>query len=134
MTARSRWVWGLVVAATVVGAARVAANPGADWVLLGQRQVTDRGDHDLIAVTNARGDFRKIKLTVLRASVDFRRVVVHYGNGADQNVDLRHTIAAGGESRAIDLEGGERVIRSVEFWYDANTRRGRTATVRVFGM
>ena len=24
--------------------------------------------------------------------------------------------------RAIDLDGGERVLKSVEFWYDANTR------------
>ena len=104
-----------------------------DWTLLGQRTVSDRADHDLIAVTASRGTFRQIKLTVQRASVDFRKVVVHYGNGADQNVDLRNTIPAGGESRAIDLEGSDRVIRSVEFWYDANTRRGRRAVVRLFG-
>jgi hypothetical protein len=45
-----------------------------------------------------------------------------------------NTIAAGGETRAIDLEGNDRVIRSVEFWYDANTIRGRQAQVRVYGL
>ena len=104
-----------------------------DWVLLGQRQVSDRVDHDVVAVGSTRGDFRRIKITVQRASVDFQRVVVHYRNGGDQTVALRNTIGAGGESRAIDLDGRDRAIRSVEFWYDANTR-GRAAQVRVFGL
>ena len=43
-------------------------------------------------------------------------------------------IGAGQESRVIDLAGGERVIRRIEFWYDAQTaRRGAKARVRVFG-
>jgi hypothetical protein len=54
----------------------------AGWVSLGERQVTDRVDHDRIMVTGARGDFRRIKLTVDRASVDFRRVVVRFPEGA----------------------------------------------------
>ena len=105
----------------------------SDWVRLGQRQVSDRADHDEIVVTGVRGEFKQVKLTVERASVDFRRVVIHYANGDDQKLDLRNTIPAGGESRAIDLDGKERVIRSVDFWYDANTRRGRQGTVRLFG-
>jgi hypothetical protein len=112
----------------------LATGIGADWVLLGQRAVNDRADHDVIVVTAAQGDFTKLKITVQRASVDFHRVVVHFGNGEKQEVELRHTIRAGGESRAIDLEGSDRVIRSVEFWYDANTIRGRRAVVRLFGM
>lgn len=107
---------------------------GADWVLLGQRAVTDRADHDVIVVSATRGDFTRIKLTVQRAAVDFHRVVVHFGNGGKQEVELRNTIPAGGESRAIDLTGDDRVIRSVEFWYDAKTFRGRRAVVRLFGL
>jgi hypothetical protein len=52
---------------------------------------------------------------------------------ASQTIESRSTIPAGGESRAIDLEGTDRVIRSVEFWYDAKTVRGRRAVVRLFG-
>lgn len=125
---------GLLSLALAIGCAPARAGGLADWDLLGTRAVNDRADHDVIAVTSARGDFRRIKFTVQRASVDFHRVVVHFGNGGDQRVDLRNTIPAGGESRAIDLDGKDRVIRSVEFWYDANTIRGRRAQVRVFGM
>jgi hypothetical protein len=120
-------------------ASAMACTPGraralADWDLLGTRQVNDRVDHDVIAVGARDGEYRRIKFTVQRASVDFHRVVVHFGNGRDQHVEMRNTIPAGGESRAIDLDGTERIIRSVEFWYDANTIRGRRAQVRVFGM
>lgn len=123
----------LIVMVAVASAASAQGNRRDDWIPLGQAQVTDRADHDVIPVTAARGTFRQVKIQVLRTSVDFQRVVVHYGNGADQVVELRNTIPAGGESRAIDLDGGGRVVRSVEFWYDANTRRRRQATVRLFG-
>ena len=125
---------GILAIAALMGCAPSRAGAKADWDLLGTRQVNDRADHDIIAVSSSRGDFRRIKFSVQRASVDFHRVVVHFGNGIDQRVELRNTIKAGGESRAIDLEGNDRVIRSVEFWYDANTIRGRRAQVRVFGM
>ena len=107
---------------------------GPDWVLLGERTVTDRLDHDVIPVTIARGDFKAIKITVRRAGVDFHRVIVHFANGGDQEVEMRATIPAGGETRAIDLRAGERGIRSVEFWYDARTIRGRRAVVRLHGL
>ena len=120
-------------AAAFVGTvALLGAAAQGRWELLGERTVTDRLDHDRIAVTSARGDFRAIKLTVRRAPVDFHRVVVHYANGDDQEIALRDRIPAGGETRVIDLPGGERVIRSVEFWYDARTIRGRRAVVRLW--
>jgi hypothetical protein len=124
----------IVLLALILGCAGGGALSQRDgWALLGERQVSDRVDHDRIVVTGLRGDFTRIKLTVQRASVDFRRIVVHYANGGDQEVEVRNTIRAGGETRAIDLRGGDRVITSVEFWYDANTIRGRTAGVRLFG-
>lgn len=111
-----------------------AGAQGPNWVLLGQRTVTDRVDHDQIVVTAMRGDFRRIKITVNRAAVDFHRVVVHFRNGGNREVEMRHPIPAGGETRAIDLRAGDRVIRSVDFWYDARTIRGRRAVVRLFGL
>lgn len=120
-------------AAVLVGTvALLGAATQGRWELLGERTVTDRLDHDRIAVTSARGDFRAIKLTVRRAPVDFHRVVVHYASGGDQEIEVRSRIPAGGETRVIDLRGDERVIRSVELWYDAATLRGRRAVVRLW--
>ena len=133
MRRRVMMLLGLMALATSACASAYPARGGGDWALLGQREVTDRLDHDRIAVTARRGDFRRLKLTVDRAAVDFHRVVIHYGNGDRQEIRLRATVRAGGETRAFDLPGGDRVIRSIEFWYDANTLRGRQAVVRVYG-
>jgi hypothetical protein len=84
-------------------------------------------------VTAAKGDMNAIQIKVRGASVDFHRMVIVYGNGRRQEIELRHTIPARGTSRIIDLVGDDRVIKSVEFWYDANTLRGRKAVVRLFG-
>lgn len=124
---------GLVVMAAAASA--VLAQPArGNWVLLGQRNVTDRADHDTVTVTGAKGNFTAIKIEVLRRAVDFHKVVIHFRNGDDQNVELRNSIRAGGESRVIDINGGDRVIRSIDFWYDAKTLgRGQRAAVRVLG-
>jgi hypothetical protein len=106
------------------------ARPGR-WEYLGERTVTDRLDHDVIKVTALRGDFRAIKLAVQWRSVDFHKVVVHYGDGTLREVELREIIPAGGETRVIDLPGDERVIQKVSFWYDARSLGGK-AKVRLF--
>src|SRR5262245_64519831 len=72
---------------------------GGRWEVLGERQVNDRLDHDTIMVTGAKGTFKSIRLEVRRHSVDFHRVVIHFADGEDQRVELRHTIPAGGETR-----------------------------------
>lgn len=125
---RFRFLVPTLLALTVV----VMAAPFQAWVMLGERTVTDRADHDTIAVTGSRGNFRSIKLTVRERAVDFHKVVVHFANGSNFPVELRETIPAGGESRVIDLPGDRRTIKSVEFWYDAKSA-GRQALVRLFG-
>ena len=111
-----------------------AVRGAAGWVLLGARTVTDRQDHDTIVVTAARGTFKAIRIEVSGHAVDFHRVVVHFASGDDQRLELRNTIPAGGQSRNIDIDGKERVIRSIDFWYDAKTiGRGGKAIVRVRG-
>jgi hypothetical protein len=110
-----------------------AAVPPQGWALLGDRSVTNRLDHDNIRVTAQRGQFRSIKLQVKNRAVSFHKVIVHFGNGADFEVELRNTIPAGGESRQIDLPGDRRNIRSVDLYYDAKSL-GAPALVRLFGI
>ena len=110
------------------------AGRGADWVLLGERVVSDRNDHDTIRVGRDRGSFTAVKFNVRRHGVDFHRVVIHFANGEDQQVEMRNSIPAGGETRVIDIDGANRIVTSIDFWYDAKTLgRGRSATVRSLG-
>lgn len=104
------------------------------WEVLGTMTVSDAKDHDVLAVTGRKGTFRSFKLEVLDRAVQFRSVKLHFANGESQDVALREVIPAGGESRAIDVEGaGDRVIRTIELAYDAQSLGGKRARVRVYG-
>ena len=88
----------------------------------------------LMVVTGSRGEFRHLQLRVFERAVQFHKVVVHFGDGASQELALRDVIRAGGRSRVLDLEGRARVIRSIDFWYDAQSiGHGKGALVKVFG-
>jgi hypothetical protein len=86
------------------------------WERLGDSRVDGKRDHDNIRV-NARGGFRAIRFFVQGGDIEIQRVVVHFENGADTEVEVRDRIRSGSTTRAIDLPGDERRIRSVEFWY-----------------
>ena len=86
------------------------------WERLGDSRVDGRQDHDTIRV-NARGRFQAIRFFVQGGDIEIQRVVVHFENGADTDVEVRDRIRDGRTTRAIDLPGDERRIRSVEFWY-----------------
>jgi len=111
-----------------------AAQAGEKWVFLGERVVNDRLDHDTIDVGSKRGAFDRIKIMVRQRPVHFLDVKVHFANGKSWSADVRKLVPAGGSTREIELPGGERDIRSVEFWYEAQSRgRGKRATVELYG-
>jgi hypothetical protein len=117
-------------ALTLLPDAAVARRGG--WLLLGERNVTDGAERDVINVTAARGDFRKIQIRVYERPVQFHAVRLHFANDTVQEVEMRQVIEAGGASRVIDLDGGERVLSAVELRYDAQAAHGRSARVKVF--
>ncbi|MEE8302507.1 MAG: hypothetical protein V3S24_08750, partial [Candidatus Tectomicrobia bacterium] len=102
------------------------------WTLLGERTVNHSVDRDEIRVGARDGTFRRIKLLVLRRRVTFRDVKVHYANGGVEDINLRRQVPAGGQTRAIDLNGSNRVIEKVVFFYDTTSNRGRRAVVQLY--
>jgi hypothetical protein len=86
------------------------------WENLGRAYVDGRVDHDRIVV-NEKASFRALQLGVKGGTIEFQRVVVHFENGADHQLDIRERIPEHGKTRVIDLPGDRRHIRSVEFWY-----------------
>ena len=101
------------------------------WEYLGEAHVDGRADHDNIRV-NSRGGFRAILFEVQGGAIEFNRVVVHFENGEDHRVDVRDRIRAGERTRAIDLPGDRRNIRSVELWYEKGRWRTRP-TLKLYG-
>jgi hypothetical protein len=123
-------IFSVVFVVTFLAGASVVS---AQWRQLGSKEVDYNVDHDTIGVGAMKGDLRRIQLRVQRAPVRFERVVVNYRNGGTQEVPVRELIRAGGSTRSIDLNGKERVISSVDLWYESASLRRRKARVTLWG-
>jgi len=92
------------------------AAQAANWVYLGQAHVDGQHDHDNIEVGKAAGRYRFLQIRVTNAPIEFDRIVVHYGNGEPEVLQVREVIRRGAHSRAIPLQG-DRFVQSFELWY-----------------
>lgn len=104
------------------------------WKILGTMHATHKADHDEMRVTGTHDYYRKLKLKVTDSPVNIKRMVVRYDDGAPEEINTRTEIPKGGESRVIDLRGGKRKLKSIEFWYDTSGFLNGKADVTVFGM
>ena len=134
-----RWLMSSVALALVAGSALAegwymddSKHEGA-WVRLGRVTATHSADHDTIRVEGRNDDFRKLKFRVSDSPLNLHRIIVTYDNGGAERLDVRENIPKGGETRDIDLQGGKRSIRSIEFWYDTKGLFNGKADVTAYG-
>ncbi len=103
------------------------------WELLGTKKVNYGLDRDEIIVTATEGVFSALKLRVRRGGINLHKVAVHFANGEVEELELRHNIPAGGESRVLDLPGNKRIIQKVVFWYDTKNYANKKAVIELWG-
>ena len=94
----------------------------SEWEVLGHKRVGFGQDTDVITVTAARGDFRKVAVLVEENDIEISKMTLVFANGEKHDVELRETFKAGTRSREIDLPGGDRVIQAVRFSYSTEGR------------
>ncbi|MCC6816795.1 MAG: DUF2541 family protein [Saprospiraceae bacterium] len=104
-----------------------------DWELLGSRTVNFSSDRDEIMVTASEGVFKAVMLKVKKSPINMQKMVIHFADGSEQNVEIKNNFRAGGQSRIIDLEGNNRIIRKVVLWYDTKNFKNRRAVVELWG-
>ena len=103
------------------------------WEHLGSKKVNYRLDRDVIHVGLFEGGFEKLKIKVSGGRLNMHKMVVEYGNGSKDEINLRHNFGRGSESRIIDLNAGKRIIRDITFWYDSKNLQSTKAVVHVHG-
>jgi hypothetical protein len=127
----------LLAVLTVNAQKVVTPNGGANgtWKLLGTVQAKHSADHDAILVKGPYDYFRKLKFKVTDSPLNITKMIVRYDDGGlPENIETRFEIPKGGESRVIDLKGGKRKIKSIEFWYDTKGFLNGKANLTLFGM
>jgi hypothetical protein len=84
----------------------VITSDTSGWYKIGQANVDLKRDRDEIIVL---GDdkFKSIKLKVISAPIDLKDLEIYYETGARQDVKIKKSLKAAGESGVIDLVGGE---------------------------
>ena len=130
---RSKNTLTVFVALLVIIGSASALRAQREWSHLGDKHVDGNSDHDKISLGSSEGWFRQLQIRVEDAPVSFKRVVVHFGNGTDEELQFRQVIEAGGSTRAMDLRGRRRIIKSVEFWYEKASGGSNRPTVRLYG-
>jgi hypothetical protein len=91
--------------------------PPAGSVMLGERMVDFKSDHDVINVSSAEGLFRSLYFVVEKNDLEVFNLLVVYGNGEKEKLDVRLMFKAGSRSRTVDLHGDQRRIESIQFTY-----------------
>lgn len=103
------------------------------WNHIKTKKVNYRVDHDIIYVGADDGRFSKLKLRVTGGDLNMHRMIVHYANGAPDEIQLRHTFNKRSTSRVIDLKGNKRFIKKIVFIYDTQNNENRKARMTVYG-
>lgn len=103
------------------------------WRFIADKTVAFGVDHDVIVTGNTNDDFRKLKIRVTDGPLKMYDMKVYFDNGDVQDVSIRALIRQGGESRVIDLDGGLRHIKRIEFWYETKGFRKGRARIAVWG-
>lgn len=117
---------------TLLSTTEALAQPG-NWVKLGSRKVNYTLDRDEIAVGRISGTFSKLMFEVKNGGINLHKIVVEYGNGGRDELEVRQDIGPGQSTRVVDLRGRGRVIRSIIFWYDTKNYADNKATLIVYG-
>ncbi len=83
------------IAVLFVLAVSISANARERWAYLGSAHVDGGVDHDVIRVGSSDGRFRAIQLRVSGGAIEFQRVIVHFGNGTEEELLIRNAGSAG---------------------------------------
>ena len=120
----------------LAGAAALLASPAlaaGKWVYLGSRTVRWGVDHDSIHVGMVDARFDHILFQVHGNGIYILDVDVTYNNGAPDHIVTQFHIRQDGQSRSINLRGGDRFIRRVDFTYRRPGDFDGPAKVDLFG-
>lgn len=103
-----------------------------DWKKLGEKTVNLLGERESIWVSD-HNRYNFIKLKVLDQGVEFRKVVVVFGDGQRREMPVRSFIRKGGETVALQLPRGSRYITRIILEYKTRSGTLKRGRVVVYG-
>jgi hypothetical protein len=105
----------------------------AGWDFLGKRQVNLTVDHDTITIPPGARTLSRLLIVVRMNDLELYDIKVNFENGDEFDAKFRGRFLANRDTQIIDLPGGARRVRRVDFRYRSLLRTARRAEVELWG-
>ncbi len=113
---------------------KVVTSDKKGWHKIGETKVDFQKERDEIVILVA-NRFSAIKLKVDDAPIDLMGAEAYYESGDNQNLKIRASIKAPGESDIINLNGGERTLKKIVLVYKTIPNyKDKKAHVEIWGL
>ncbi|MBA2612058.1 MAG: hypothetical protein H0U95_08810 [Bacteroidetes bacterium] len=113
---------------------KVVLSDKTGWHKIGETTVDFGKDRDEVSIIGA-DRFAALIFKVDDAPIDLIEIEVFYESGDNQKVKVNFPIKAPGQSKTIDLNGGERSIKKILFVYKTlPNRKDVKAHVEIWGL
>jgi hypothetical protein len=104
------------------------------WHKIGETTVNFKKEREEILVLGA-DRFASVRFKVTEAPIDLTELEVYYESGDNQVIKVNEQIKEAGESKVIDLNGGERSLKKIVFVYKTlPNRKDIKAHVEIWGL
>lgn len=119
---------------TMSAQTKVVLSDKTGWHKIGETTVDFTRDRDEVSVMGA-NRFAALIFKVEDAPIHIMDIEVYYESGDNQKVNVNYPIKAPGQSKEINLNGGERSIKKIVFVYKtlSNTKDVK-AHVEIYGL
>ncbi len=103
------------------------------WELLAKQEVSFAKTREVIEMPTAAKPVRSLLIVARMNDIEISGIKVTFENGEDFTLERRLRMKAGVDSEVIDLPGGERRVRRVEFRYRELIAKTRRAVLELWG-
>ena len=124
----------MAIAYGSVNAQSLVVSDKTGWHKIGSRTIDFKNDKDEITVLGS-DKFSSIKFMIKDAPVNLKNVEVFYESGDNQKIEVNSPIGPSMESKAYDLNGGERSLKKITFDYNTLPNiKDEKAEIEVWGL
>ena len=134
MSRAKRFAVILTVLFAATAGAQGPSRPPGSVTYLGEAQIDGSRDHSSIQVGNQQGKFRAIQLRVENNPLRLNHIIVRYGDGGFQTVQIKSLLATGESTHVLNLRHTRRGVLSVDIWYDRPDASAQQPKVTLWGL
>ena len=109
-----------IFAIVLAFAVQSMAQPGDDWIKLGEKMVAFKADKDKVTLTGNERNVSKIKITCVQGTVKIKKIHVKMSDGEKKDIDPAAGVLNKGMSTMnFDLPGKDNKLTELELEYDS---------------